>query len=65
MYAGLKTFVLIVSLADLKDTFDDGVGKIDLQFTDMMTLYGLDGWELVFARRAIIESVAQPNACRL
>ena len=30
-----------------------------------MTLYGLDGWELVFARRAIIESVAQPNACRL
>ena len=34
----------------------------DLQFTDMMTLYGLDGWELVFARRAIIESVAQPNA---
>ena len=30
----------------------------DLQFTDMMTLYGLDGWELVFARRAVIERSA-------
>ncbi len=31
----------------------------DLQFTDMMTLYGRDGWELVFARRAVIARSAR------
>lgn len=30
----------------------------DVQFADTMTLYGLAGWELVFARRAVIRPSA-------